>query len=520
MAESIKLKEGVVVVLLCVLLLGAYSFGSYIYFRTTGIEISDTARFGWDTMEYQSMAVNFAAGHGLKYGAIEEFSYYKFNPKGNAALGDATMSNFESFLDIGSRGGSYNFYRTPGYPVFLGVLYKIFGVSPKVAKIAQVFLIVLVASFLPYVGFAYWRLSGFAAGAASGGFLMRLVYQYKMYDSILTEPLIILSVFLIVLTFIYWEKKRTSAATAVLGVVMGAGILVKGSLMFTPVLTGFFLLYLIKQKVLNPRQFVAFVLSVSLVIFSWSIFASVKEGRPVFISTQGEALLLDSNSMASKDGLWHNKHDVFYDNPEIQKLPALIKVARFYLSHRDIVPSIFINKVNEGFNNFLFRVAMLFLIYEMILKTIHFFDGTEGGGKAVWHLKTILSFIMLINLGWILIVLFMPLFEGCFSLSWVHTLSIIQQLIPGSALLIFIFASVYFLSCMITRRIIFVLPASFIILFLNFLLITLIFCGESRFVNVISFIFIITTMQAIFSYSMWLYKILLDSWRGEYGRVS
>ncbi|MEO5361308.1 MAG: glycosyltransferase family 39 protein [Nitrospirota bacterium] len=500
----VKLRECTVVLLLCVLLTGAYSLGSYIYFKTAGIELSDSARFGWDTWEYQSMAVNFAAGHGLKFGGIEEFSFYKFTQTGDQVFGDAGLKGYESFLELGSRGGSYNFYRTPGYPAFLGILYKIFGVSPKVARVSQVFLVIVIAAFLPYVGFAYWRLKGFAAGVISGSILMSTyVYIHNMQDELLTEPLIMFSAFLCVLMFILWERKKTAAASATLGVVMGIGILVKGSLIFTPFLTGFYFLYLTLRKRLNPSSVVAFVLGVSFVILSWSIFASVKEGRPIFISTEGGQLLLETNSAVSKDGTWHAKPlDTFYARPEIKQLSEPVKVIVYYLNHRELLPSIFINKINAGFNGFLFfKTAVLFLLYTMTINTLNFFD-SENKLNLV---KYVLSVIMVLYLVWTVFAVCVVVFKLNLSPVAALVFANIIKLMPSATLLIYVFIVYFCVSYAFTKSVTIEVPASFAILFLNFFLITIIFYGHPRHVKVIDFIFILMAMQAVFSAGSWLY---------------
>ncbi|MBF0556675.1 MAG: glycosyltransferase family 39 protein [Nitrospirae bacterium] len=500
MTRSTKLNEGMVVVLLCVLLMGAYSLGSYCYFKMAGIEFSDSARFGWDTWEYQSMAANFAAGHGLKFGAIEEFSFYKFTQTGDQVFGDAGLKGYESFLEIGSRGGSYNFYRTPGYPVFLGVLYKIFGVSPKVARVSQVFLVILIASFLPYIGFEYWRLNGFAAGVASGAVLMSTyVYIHNMQDELLTEPLIMFSAFLCVLMFVLWEKRKSSGAAAALGAVMGAGILVKGSLIFTPVLTVFYFLYLIKRNAINPSRLLAFVLGVAFVILSWSAFASIKEGRAIFISTEGGQLLLETNSVVSKDGTWHAKPlDAFYERPEIKPLPGPIKVALYYLNHRGLLPSIFVNKINSGFNGFFFfKTAVLFLLYAMIMNTLKFFDA-EGKIKAVRYINRVLSGLMAIYLLWTIFAVCVVVFKLTLPPVAALVFANIINLMPNSTLLIYIFIVYFCVSYVVTKKSYIDVPASFTILFLNFLLITIIFYGHPRHVKVIDFIFILMAMQGVF----------------------
>ncbi len=72
------------------------------------------------------------------------------------------------FEETGKKGGEHDFYRMPGYTIFMGMIYKIFGVSPEIVKKIQLLLIIAIAAFLPFVGFNYWKKSGFIAGFMGG----------------------------------------------------------------------------------------------------------------------------------------------------------------------------------------------------------------------------------------------------------------------------------------------------------------------------------------------------------------
>ena len=52
----------------------------YYLFWGARTDMKDTAFFGSDTWEYQSMGVNFAKGHGIqKFGSLESFKTYNFS---------------------------------------------------------------------------------------------------------------------------------------------------------------------------------------------------------------------------------------------------------------------------------------------------------------------------------------------------------------------------------------------------------------------------------------------------------
>src|SRR5262249_21388256 len=75
-------------------------------------DMKDTAFFGGDTWEYQSMGVNFAKGHGIqKFGAMESFDTYKFQ---------AVTPLPPYYTDFFLNAGQDDFDRPPAYPIFLG----------------------------------------------------------------------------------------------------------------------------------------------------------------------------------------------------------------------------------------------------------------------------------------------------------------------------------------------------------------------------------------------------------------
>src|ERR1039458_4635785 len=78
-----------------------------LFSRTPTFTNADTATFGGDTWEYQSMGVNFAKGHGIqKWGGLEEFGMYKFDRVDSALVKDFYKDP-----------GTSDFYRKPAYPL-------------------------------------------------------------------------------------------------------------------------------------------------------------------------------------------------------------------------------------------------------------------------------------------------------------------------------------------------------------------------------------------------------------------
>jgi len=150
-------------ILFCIILLGLY----FLFFIKKSDRI-DTAFFGGDTIEYQSMGVNFAKGYGIhKYGGFLKFEEYKFDKI------DSTL-----LTGFNSAAGKERFLRTPAYPVFLGVIYKIFGVSPKIAKSIQLLMLSIIVAFLPLIGMYFWKHKGYVCGVIAGAIF--ITYNFSL----------------------------------------------------------------------------------------------------------------------------------------------------------------------------------------------------------------------------------------------------------------------------------------------------------------------------------------------------
>ena len=218
------------------------------------LEFDDWASYSGDTKEYQAMAVNLAKGYGLMKGGAVAGDYvndYKFDPN---VLG-RYYPPLKLFLEKGKTGGYYKFYRTPGYIVFLAGIYKLFGVSPQIAKTIQLLLITFIAAFLPYLGLMIWKKKGFWAGLIAGGIYLTeyarttpkdlsITYPYQL----MTEGLISFWLFIWVWLFLLWEKNKKPLLTLILGILTGLSLLIKGSNIFIPLVMIIYLGSLVVKK--------------------------------------------------------------------------------------------------------------------------------------------------------------------------------------------------------------------------------------------------------------------------------
>jgi len=158
----------------------------------------DLAFFGGDTWEYQSLAVNLLHGHGYRFGGLEPLQIYKFD------FNSGYASRFKHFFDTETH---YSFYRTPGYPFFLGIIYKIHGIHPGVVKKYQFIIIVMMASLMPLLCYYYYGYLGVISGTIASFLFIKYYLSDFRTGTLLTEPLMLLSIFVWVIALIFWGKE-------------------------------------------------------------------------------------------------------------------------------------------------------------------------------------------------------------------------------------------------------------------------------------------------------------------------
>lgn len=125
--------------------------------------------------------------------------------------------------------------RTPGYPLFLAAIYKIFGPSVRAVQAAQALLGAGVCVFILFIT-ARWLPPGWAL--ASG---MLAAFYYDLYSIV---PLILsegLDIFLLSIFFCAWlQRGKKIWFSGAAGLVLGLACLVRSEILpIAPLLTGF-----------------------------------------------------------------------------------------------------------------------------------------------------------------------------------------------------------------------------------------------------------------------------------------
>ncbi len=292
--------------------------------------LSDEASFFWDESDYHSLAANYAMGHGMRTGALEPIENYRYTLDDQASA--------ESFIASGAHGGDPLLIRTRGYPFFLGLIYRVAGVHPRIGKLAQLALVVLVGAGLPWLGFCLWRGAGILPGAWAG---LYYIGKYTLREhGLLAEPLFAFLLFVWTCLFVYWQRSRRLWPSFALGVLAGCCVLVKGTGIFLFPVTAVVLAWQwwrTRPHAAALAALAAFVVGYGIVAVPYIVMVSRIAGRFILFSTQSSNAFRDGNSTISA-GSWQ---------PRWREQPGgfqFVPVAR--------LPLLLVQKVDQGFQWF------------------------------------------------------------------------------------------------------------------------------------------------------------------------
>ncbi len=512
---SIKKSRNIIIIISGILFYIIFSFLS---------KFDDKVRYHGDTIDYQTIAVNFAKGYGFNItGGIESFDTYSFKLVKDPGRYDVSYKKEDlhgKFL------ATVNYFRTPGFPMFMGVIYKCFGVHPLIVRFLQLLLLVISACIMIIISYTLWGRKGFYIGWISS--LIFLVCTYKIAEEIMTETLIIFMLSLVILTMIFFFKYKNTVYTILTGVIFGLALLVKGSMIFIPVFFGIALLIkIIKFKDYNLLLKLCLITSITfLTIMPWTIYINNLASKEItelksfkklilngqykttntgtrmkikfdglikmynksdlayiidkrildidfiFLSNNGVTTLYDGNNEFCLDGGDHGKEGdetdcaststKFYCNDGMDFESPIKRVVNFYKHNTKLISIIFPNKLISGFLSLLFYLSILMvLIFDLIFVSLPY--------KIRRYKVFCLIFFLLLYIS------FLVLFEkdNFFVLGFFR-----------KHLWIFYIFSIFLVIGTIIKYkdlIVKQIPQVFLIVFLNFFIITFIYLGLERF---------------------------------------
>lgn len=281
-------------------------------------DYEDTVKIQSDYFGYKYRAVNIAYKKDLSEKSF--FDKYKL---------DENNIHKETGYEFYLHGGKSNdIPYPPAYPIFLAGIYKLFGVSPAIARYAQLMLLIIMAAFLPFLGFLYWKGKGVLLGMITG--LIFIFTQYEIAGEIMTESLQIFTNAAVLFGMVYFERTNNKLSAVILGILLAIALLVKGIIIFVPLI---YFIWLIAFNNKRPyKNLGVLILVFFLSLLPWIIYSNIRAG---FISKQ-------KFSKEEYDKIFSDLKENLFDNSEIftyalffEKLEEL-KNKNFFISQSDI----------------------------------------------------------------------------------------------------------------------------------------------------------------------------------------
>lgn len=180
-----------------------------------------------DQIDYQTIAVNFATNSEFPVnGLYHDVSVYHIQLNNSAD----SIRNKEEYNKLFYIQGIYSLHRFPAYPVFIGIIYKCFGIHPLSIKLIQLLIILCVVFCFPLLGYKIWQSKGFAGGILAAPFFFAAVFP--LIDSIAPDIFTIGFNFFVIWLYCSYRLKPSVQAIVMVAVLAGISILFKASLMY------------------------------------------------------------------------------------------------------------------------------------------------------------------------------------------------------------------------------------------------------------------------------------------------
>jgi len=356
--------------------------------------------YGTDAIEYQLTAVNVLNGHGITAHIIEDYSHYKIGI-GKESLVN-TFKESQSTREWFLVSNSLHVWHPPGYTLFLALIYKFMGVSPFYIKLIQIILLAWAASFMPLIGFFYWREMGIVSGIIAS--LVFINFFAPNPTLIRSEVLYVFLFSVWILLFSMWERMPRTILTALLGIILGVALLVKGACVFIAFFFLIYLFYRLKEFKMAKKHANVFVFCLGLMILPWSMYASVKIHGPVLLCTQiMPDLLAGNNEQSIQTGEWTpfwelKKHDDLYSRLKSKKYSDSKMLMIFFVQNYKHIPQLLVNKLRAAFYQAAFVIFSMLFYYAAVF----YFKRINRGQDSLVPIFPLMFFINILLITLIL----------------------------------------------------------------------------------------------------------------------
>ncbi len=316
-----------------------FSVLTYLFFNISSFK---GAKLDMNDMAFHSAGVNFAKGHGIsRFGTIEPIDTYNFS---------VFRNNLEFHYRFITRfAGLYYYYNAPAYGLFLGIIYYLSDCNIYLAKAIQLFMLLIIASCLPLLGYRIWKGAGFLCGILASFIFLNKFHIYA--DRMDAQVLMIFVIFLSVICHINFIHKASLFKLILLALSLSLACLTKVSIILYPVFIILYFLYnLLKKKEKKYMYFLVLFLICFLVpIFIWSWYASTHKNSTLFGEMTSKDIryeLLDS-PLSHKDSLYLNS--IYEKKPFSNRVNVYISMDGYKMTYEEynkagadvILPSVF-----------------------------------------------------------------------------------------------------------------------------------------------------------------------------------
>lgn len=216
-----------------------------------------------DIMEYQSIAINL-----LNYGKFPYSGFHGDRFKYHIDRENCDISGAAFFKVLNEQPLIVNLGKPPGYPLFLGLVYGIFGNYPFYARAANIFMVCFMGVFMIYMGLQLQGTVGWFLGLLACILYTNNSWEfcYEIYPNILIS-------FIIYMLFLF-NVKNENKHLFLTGVLLALMLLIKGNSIFIAVIYFIYNSYkcFIKR---DGAKFIVPIVGFCSLILPWTIYANV-----------------------------------------------------------------------------------------------------------------------------------------------------------------------------------------------------------------------------------------------------
>lgn len=270
--------------------------------------------------------------------------------------------------------------RMPLYPLFLAVIYYLFGHSFFAVRAVQSLIGAALCLIIYFIAKKIYN-NNIAILAA----ILAIIYKPFVYHAyyggpnfLLTENLFVFTCAVFILSLIKYLEKPSYFSQAICGITLALSYLTRAEIFLFPLFLLFYLavLYKFKIKILFKRTFIIFLIFFTT-MFVWGLRNYYAQKKWIFTTTLGGVFFYAGNNTLTKGGVMVLKNIPEYDSNiygnlnEVEKDKACFNLGLdFWKNNPQRLPKLFFRKLmvhwsffeNEGGYNIFYGTLLPFIL--------------------------------------------------------------------------------------------------------------------------------------------------------------